>query len=234
MRVTRRTFLGTAASSVAAITTLGSSPASASAELVYRHADWNFAEFDALLKFKGRGRQVYDCHPLNDGSFFSAIKNSLNGLQFGFDIPADQIKIVTASHGPCNLLNFDDSMWAKYRIGELLKLDDPATGKPATRNIFYPKKNPSGSTNPNDRASIYQDSSIEALQGRGLQLLSCHNSTEGQAMSLIKLNGLKDPVESVVADLQSHMLPGVIAVPAMVAAIAMLQTEGHYSYIAAP
>lgn len=234
MRVTRRSFLGTAATSVAAVTTLGGSHASASAELVYRHADWKFAGFDALLKFKGRGRQVYDCHPLGDGSFFSAIKNSFNGLQFGFEIPADQIKVVAAMHGPSNLLNFDDSMWAKYKIGELLKLDDPATGKPATRNIFYPKKNPNGSTNPSDHASIYQDSSIEALQGRGLQLLSCHNSTEGQAMSLIKQNGLKAPVEDIVADLQSHTVPGVIAVPAMVAAIAILQTEGHYSYIAAP
>jgi hypothetical protein len=37
-----------------------------------------------------------------------------------------------------------------------------------------------------------------------------------------------------VADLQSHTLPGVISVPAMVAAIAMLQNEGRYAYIMAP
>jgi hypothetical protein len=232
-KITRRSFLGTAAGTAAAVTTLGPH-ASASAELVYSHADWKFAAFDALLKFKGRGKQLYDCHPIGDASFFSAIKNSFNGLHFGYDIPAAEIKIVAAMHGPANLLNFDDSMWAKYKIGDYLKLNDPETGKPATRNIFYPKKNPNSSTNPSDRASIYQDPSMEALQARGLQLLSCHNSTEGQAMALIAKNGLKDPVEDIVLDLQSHTLPGVIAVPAMVAAISMLQTEGRYSYIVAP
>jgi intracellular sulfur oxidation DsrE/DsrF family protein len=162
------------------------------------------------------------------------MKNSFNGLQFGYDIPAGEIRIVGAMHGPANLLNFDDSMWAKYKIGDYLKLNDPKTGAPATRNIFFPKRTPAGSSDPNDRAGIYHDVSIEALMARGFQMLSCHNSTEGQAMALISKNALKDPVEDVVQDLQSHSLPGVIAVPAMVAAIAMLQTEGHYAYIVAP
>jgi hypothetical protein len=53
-------------------------------------------------------------------------------------------------------------------------------------------------------------------------------------MALIKMNALKATAEEVVADLQSHALPGVIFVPAMVAAIALLQTDGHFAYIAAP
>jgi hypothetical protein len=240
MNVTRRSF--TRSSLFGAMASVGTGTASLAAMaeppahpgLVYKHTERHFAEFDKLLKFKGRGRQVFDCHPINDGSFLSPMKNCLNGLQFGFDIPAADIKIVGAMHGPANLLNFDDSMWAKYKLGEYLKLNDPETSKPAIRNIYFPKKNPKGSTDPNDRAGIYQDYSLEALQSRGLQLLGCHNSTEGQATVLIQKNALKDPVEDVVADLQSHALPGVIFVPAMVAAIALLQTDGHYAYIAAP
>ena len=229
MRVTRRSFLGTAATSVAAVTTLGGSHASASAELVYRHADWKFADFDALLKFKGRGRQVYDCHPLGDGSFFSAIKNSFNGLQFGFEIPADQIKVVAAMHGPSNLLNFDDSMWEKYKLGEYTSIDDPKTGKPATRNIFYPKKD-GKITDQQDPKSIYQDYTIQALAERGLTLLSCHNATEHQVQGMVKKFALTTPVEDIVKDLQAHMLPGCISVPAMVSAIAILQMDGDYAY----
>ena len=105
---------------------------------------------------------------------------------------------------------------------------------PATRNIFYPKKNPKGGTNPSDRSSTYQDYGIEALQARGLQLLGCHNATEGQASIFIKRNSLTASVEEVVQDLQTHSLPGVIFVPAMVAAISILQSEGKYSYIVAP
>jgi hypothetical protein len=230
MNVTRRSFVGT----VAALTAIASAPVSAEGELVYRHTDWKFADFDALLKFKGRGKQMYDVHGINDGGPFSVIKNSINGLTFGFGVPVDQIKIVAAMHGPSNAINFDDSMWAKYKFGEWLKIKDPVTDKPAVRNIFYPKRNPNGTTNPSDHASIYQDYGIEALQARGLQLLSCHNATENQAGSLIKVNSLKESVEEIVADLQSHTLPGVMIVPAMVAAISMLQSEGDYSYIVAP
>jgi hypothetical protein len=208
--------------------------AGAEAELVYRHADWKYAEFDKLLKFKGRGKQVYDVHPIGDGEFLGVIKNSINGLHYGYDIPMEEIKIVAALHGPANVLNFDDSMWAKYEFGKVFKIDDPATKKPAVRNVYYPKKNPNGSADPSDRSGIYQDSGIEALLPRGLQLLCCHNATEAQAGRLVQANGLKATIEDVVADLQSHMLPGVMLVPAMVAAIHMLQSEGHYSYIVAP
>lgn len=232
MSVSRRSFLEAVGSSAVALGALAAGPTQA--ELVYRHGDWKFAEFDALLKFKGQGKQVYDVRPVNDGDYLGVIKNSINGFHFGYDIPADKIRIVAAAHGPANMVNFDDSMWAKYKVGEWLKINDPETGKPATRNIFYPRRNPKGSTDPNDRSGIYHDYGIEALIPRGLQLLSCHNATEAQADALIKRNSLTATVEEVVADLQSHTLPGVLIVPAMVAAISLLQTEGHYSYLLAP
>jgi intracellular sulfur oxidation DsrE/DsrF family protein len=238
MKVSRRSFLGTVGSGVAAMTVGAASTetavASAATPLVYEHADWKFAEFDKLLKFKGRGKQMYDLHGMDDGSFFNAMKNSINGLVYGYGVPADEIKLVTCTHGSSNLMNFDDSMWEKYKIGELAKVTDRETGKPALRNVYYPKKNPKGSTDLNDRKSIYQDDSIEALLGRGLQLICCHNATTAQANALIKQNALTVSVEEVVADLQTHTLPGVIVVPAMVAAISMLQSEGHYTYIMAP
>jgi len=238
MKVTRRSFLGTVGSGVAAITVGAASAetgvAAAETPLVYEHADWKFAEFDKVLKFKGRGKQLYDLHGMENGAFFNAIKNSINGLQFGYGVPVDEIKIVTCTHGSSNVMNFDDSMWAKYNIGEFAKVNDKETGKPALRNVYFPKKNPKGSTDLNDRKSVYQDDSLEALLGRGLQMLACHNATTGQATQFIKQNNLTATVEEVVADLQSHALPGVIFVPAMVAAISMLQSEGHYSYLMGP
>jgi len=49
-------------------------------------------------------------------------------------------------------------------------------------------------------------------------------------MGIVKKFGLKASVEEVVHDLQTHMLPGVISVPAMVSAIAMLQVDGKFAY----
>jgi hypothetical protein len=70
---------------------------------------------------------LYDITYIDDGRFLDNIKNSLNGLHFGFGIPDKQLKIVAAVHGAANLLNFDDYVWNKYRIGAWLNVTDPLT-----------------------------------------------------------------------------------------------------------
>jgi intracellular sulfur oxidation DsrE/DsrF family protein len=227
MMFNRRSFVG---AGLASLSALGAVLPSVKAQLVYSRSDWKSADFDKLLKHPARAKQVYDVRLIGDGKFLNNIKNSLNGFHFGFGIPAEQIKIVTAMHGPSNMLNFDDSMWAKYRLGEWLQVTDPATGKPAMRNPYLAKA-ANASTDLNDRKSSYQDSSIQALQERGVQFLSCHTATEEQAPALVKQFSLKVSADEVVQDLQAHTLPGVIIVPAMVATVSLLQSEGHYTYI---
>ena len=230
MALTRRSFLSTVSSGVAALGALGMGIAPVRAQLVYQRADWKFSEFEKLLKAKARARQVWDVKPIGEGMFLNGIKNSLNGFHFGFDVPAAEIKIVAAMHGPANTLNFDDAMWEKYRIGEWLHVTDQKTGKPATRNVYYPQK-AGASNDPEERGSTFQDTSIEALRGRGVQFLSCHTATEEQAKQLVEQYSLKASAEEVVKDLQTHTVPGVLIVPAMVASIALLQSDGHYTYI---
>jgi hypothetical protein len=48
---------------------------------------------------------VYDVISISEGAFLNNMKNSLNGLRFGFGIPKEQIKVVGALHGPANMLN---------------------------------------------------------------------------------------------------------------------------------
>ena len=229
MGMTRRSFVGSVGAGVAALGTLGTSSQPADAQFVYMPNDWHMAEFDKLLKSKARVKQLFDCEKLDNGDFLSPIKNSINGLQFGFNIPVDQIKMVGALRGSANLINFDDSMWEKYQIGEYSKTDDPKTSKPAIRNPFFTKKEGTVK-DPQDRNSIYQDYSVQAMMDRGMTFLSCHNATTNQARNIIKKFGLKLDVDEMVKDMQAHMLPGVISVPAMVSAIAMLQVEGKFAY----
>ena len=62
---------------------------------------------------------MYDVIPIREGKFLNTMKNSLNGLRFGFGIPKEQIKVVGALHGSANMLNYDDYddyVWNKYRI----------------------------------------------------------------------------------------------------------------------
>jgi intracellular sulfur oxidation DsrE/DsrF family protein len=229
MNFSRRSFVNGIGTTVAAFGALGIT-STVDAQIIERHADWKSGEFDAILKVSARAKQVYDIRPIAEGKFLNNIKNSLNGFHFGFNIPEDQIKIVVAMHGPSNMLNFDDSMWEKYRLGEWLQVNDPKTGKLAIRNIYFNKKT-GLSAEPEDRASIFQDTAIERLQERGVKFLSCHTATEEQVHALIEQYSLKAPAEDIVKDLQAHTLPGVLIVPAMVATISLLQSDGHYTYI---
>jgi hypothetical protein len=229
--LTRRSFVGNAGGlSLAAAASLSSAGKVASAQLVYSSTGWKHSEFNTLLRSSARCKQVYDIRPIGDGKFLNNIKNSLNGLEFGFGIEKGLIKIVSAMHGPSNMLNFDDYAWAKYKLGELLQVKDPETSQPAMRNIYFPEKT-GGSSDPNDPSSTLQDLSIARLQERGVSFLSCHMATEEQSRVLVKEHNLKQSVEEVVNDLQAHTLPGVLIVPAMVAAISLLQSDGHFTYI---
>jgi hypothetical protein len=230
--VTRRAFVSQVAGGVAALSLLGSSLPEANAQLVWKTSDWNTGEFQPLVKHSARIKQVFDITKIADGKFLSNIKNSLNGLHYGFGIPNEQIKIAAALHGPANMLNYDDFIWQKYEIGAWLKVTDPLTGQPAVRNPFYKSKVQAGAgSNPDDPQSSLQDTAVETLQSRGVQFLSCHTATEEQSRALVKHNNLNQQPEEIVREMLAHTVPGVLVVASMVAAVALLQAEGHYTYI---
>lgn len=230
--LTRRAFVGQATAGLAALSAVTTD---AAPQLVYQKSDWKIAEFEELVKNTSRVKQVYDEIQIGGGKFLNNIKNSLNGLHFGFGIPADQIKVIGALHGPANALNFDDYVWQKYRIGEWLKVDDPQTTQPAVRNPFYKSKAAPqmhySTQDPNDENLQFQDNSMQGLQARGVKFLCCHTATEEQARVLIKQFGLTQKPEEIVTDMLAHLVPGILVVASMVAAIALLQSEGHYTYI---
>jgi hypothetical protein len=93
----------------------------------------------------------------------------LNGFQFSYDVPADQIQVIVQAYATSNAATYDDYIWSKYRWGEFLGIKDPLTGQPATRNIYYPSQNPAPATPPADRNDpFYMDFSMEGLQRRGV------------------------------------------------------------------
>ncbi len=198
---------------------------------MWKASEWKLAEFQKLVNEPARIKQVFDVVQIGDGKALNSVKNSLNGLQFGFGIAEHQIKIVAALHGPANMLNYDDYVWDKYRIGEWLSVIDPATGKPAVKNLFYRSKGKTTSKDPDDPDSLYQDTSMQALQARGVQFLSCHTALEEQVRVLIRRDKLTQSPEQIVREMLAHTQPGALVIAAMGAAIALLQVEGHYSYI---
>jgi hypothetical protein len=235
--LTRRSFASKAFAGMAAFGMASELNQRAQAQIVWSTSQWKLASFEELLHEKARVKQLFDITQVEDGASLAKVKNSLNGLHYGFGVPVDQIKIICGLHGPANLLSYDDYVWEKYKIGAWLKINDPRTGQPAVKNSYYFSKFTGDAAritppmDPSDEASPLQDASMEGLKRRGVRFLSCHTALEEQVRQLIKHYSLADAPETIVRDMLAHAVPGVLVVASMVSAIALLQCEGGYSYV---
>src|ERR1700758_3019185 len=232
--LTRRSFTSKALAAIAAFGVFSTPKQPAEAQLVWRTSEWNLPSFEQLLHEKARVKQLFDITQVEDGASLAKVKNSVNGLHYGFGVPVDQIKVICGLHGQANLLNYDDYVWEKYRIGAWLKINDPRTREPAVRNPYYFSKftdnaaHITAATDPNAETSPLQDTSMQGLQRRGVRFLSCHTALEEQVRQLIKHYSLSEEPESIVRDMLAHTVPNVLVVASMVSAIGLLQSEGRF------
>jgi hypothetical protein len=219
-----------AASSTAAQTRAASVPGGT--HFVERKSDF---DADAFAKIVGRDaqiRQLYEAVNFKP-ALLNNVKNSFNGLQFGYGYAPDAIAISLAPHGPSSSYTFSDYVWQKYRIGEFFEIKD-AAGAPVTSNVYLKKRaSVDRNAEPDDDKGMYQDASIEMLQERGLIVLTCHTAVEEQSRAIVKKGlapaGMTPP--QVADDILTHLIPNAVVVPSMVATIAVLQATYHYTYI---
>jgi hypothetical protein len=231
----RSTFLMSSAS-LAALTQTGADAATGvpgGTHLVERNADFDEAEFTRVVNRPADVRQLFEAVSFKPG-VFNNIKNSFNGLQFGYGYAPDRIAIAFCPHGPSSAYHYSDEIWSKYKIGEFYKLAD-ANGNPVTSNVYVkPAKALDPSNDPDNPTGMYQDTSIETLQKRGLISMTCHTAVEEQARALVKAGNAPAGMTAsdVANDILTHLIPNVHVVPSMVATVAVLQQRYHYSYVA--
>jgi hypothetical protein len=235
--LTRRSFASKAFAGITALGMVSRLNQPAEAQMVWSTSEWKLASFEGLLHEKARVKQLFDITQVEDGAALAKVKNSLNGLHYGFGVPVDQIKVICGMHGPANLLNYDDYVWQKYSIGAWLNINDPRTREPAVKNPYYFSKltdeaaHTAAATDPSAETSPLQDASMQGLQRRGARFLSCHTALEEQVRQLIRHYTLSEAPETIVRDMLAHTVPDVLVVASMVSAIALLQGEGGYSYV---
>lgn len=189
---------------------------------------------DAWIKeVPGTKRCFFDCPQHMNGFGLLHILNYLGAYQPG------QAGVVSSFYGvgPSSSigLGFNDAVWAKYGIGELLGLKD-AAGKPYTRNVFLNPTKADGHLL-GQRAGIpptigllgdaLMGSSIPNLQKMGTKFLLCNNALGLWTLEL-EARG-KGTAAALDKDLRANLVPGVTIVPAMVRAIEQAQTAG-FSY----
>lgn len=226
----RSTFLAASIPLAACATAACAGKTTESIGLVETKAQFDFAGFAKAVDKAADVRQVWDANELHP-QILGGVKNSLNGLQFGFGIDPTRISMVLVAHGPSNVLLYDASAWATYQLGDLFKVQDPR-GNTVPTNIFAPSRSTSESSDPNDLHGFYQDASITTLQRRGVIFCVCNTALVEGAQTIVRAGGSNESVDAVADALRAHLLPGVILVPSGSATVALLQSRYHYAYAA--
>jgi hypothetical protein len=125
---------------------------------------------------------------------------------------ADVTAVVCFRHRAMPLA-LDDAVWAKYRVGELLRVNDPKTNAPARRNPFR------------DSVPLRPGLTYEQMMAqRGVIVTACN-------MALTVLSGMAGqqvgiPAEQAKRDWTAGVLPGVTIAPSGVYAVNRAQEKG--------
>ncbi len=176
-------------------------------------ASANDAWLDGL---RGKQRQLFDSPDPAGGIPLVHILNYYQTYNTAYGVPDREINGIGTFYGGTTFYGLNDAMWAKYRLGEFLKAEDPATGKPAVANPWRTAPVIVGMTLP--------DASIESLQQRGARFIVCNNALSIFSGLLAKSRGLD--AGEVYRDMKASILHGVTLVPAMVIAIEKAQARG--------
>ncbi len=172
--VSRRTLF-TSAWALAGVAALGRFPPEAQAhDLRPGDPAYAFEKYEAIVNRSVRIRQLYAWSNIRNPIIYPNIANGLNGFQFSYGIPPDQIQVVVQAYFSANGAMYEDHVWEKYRLGEAFAITDPTTDKPAIRNIWYKSKTLVQEVSPPPKErnhAYYSDASIEGLQRRGVLFL---------------------------------------------------------------
>jgi hypothetical protein len=199
----RRDFLGMAAT--AAVAGLGAMvPVTAAQAATSRSTD--FTRW--LDSIPGIHKQLYDMPELNGGMglvwSFAFFKT---GAQ-AYGLPESDLGAVIVLRHNALPLAFNDSVWAKYKLGEVFKINDPDTKVPAVRNPFY--------LNPRALAVPIPDAVLQKLIARGVKVAACNLAITVYSGVVAQKMGLKH--EDVIKDWTEAVFPGIQIVPSGVVA----------------
>ena len=127
----RRDFLGT-------LMALGATPMVAGALGTDSGPATLKSEFDVSWagKLSGKRRAVFDCVEISMGlGLLRALVWQKDNADVYGTKPSDLSPVVVLRHNAI-WQAMDDEFWAHHKIGELTKINDPATKQPITRNPF--------------------------------------------------------------------------------------------------
>ena len=208
--IERRGFLARAAAGLAA---LGAFPGLASAtnrtgSAPAAQGGWDMSWLDGLT---GKHKQVFDVTSADE---LRVIRNWLDAHEAVYGLTPAQLNAVIGITRGAFPVNASDALYQKFPIGEVWKITDPDTGKPAARNLYL-----DGGKTPKDQAAT-----VRGLQSRRVIFWQCNNALHG--ISGILAASVKRPEAEIYEELKAGLNPGVIVVPAHTMLVGLCQERG--------
>jgi intracellular sulfur oxidation DsrE/DsrF family protein len=216
--VQRRHFIGGVATTVAAAglgAMMAPAPKADAAEVT------KATEFNRWLDgIKGKYKQVYDMSTPNGGMglVWSWVFQLTGAPAYG--VTEKDIGVVVVLRHYAIPIALQDSQWEKYPLGEFFSINDPATGRPATRNIYHNLK----------PGEFFPEAALEKQIARGVKVAACSMAMLVYSGFIAKKTG--GNAEEIRKDWMANVVPGVDIVPSGVLALNGAQGRGC-AYVAA-
>lgn len=206
-RSTRRSFIGSVASSTLA---LAAAPLDRLDESSSASADdpW-------LTAITGKHKQVFDVSNISGGVGLMFAETYMNTMTEHYRLRPGEVGAFVVARYFGTGLALDDVIWSKYGLGQMWKVIDPTTKEPSTRNLFYRSK-------PGDMPNI--DASVDRLITKGVVIGVCGHAIDVLANATAGRAGVTP--EAAMAEWRAHVIPGVHVVPSGVLAVAKAQEAG--------
>jgi hypothetical protein len=207
----RRAFLGKLAATAAAGAAGISLTSALDAELL---AATPSAIPDAehwLDPLKGKHKQLVDAYAPNEG-FPLAFAFTFMAAQSPADTPVGSVIVLRHFAMPFAL---NSSLWEKYKIGEGIKLMDPQTKQPATRNMFY--KAPAGSL-------PLEDMAVDKLMAKGVIIGACNMALQFLSSEFAGNAGVSKEVAA--KEWSDGIIPGITLLPSGTWGVNRAQEKG--------
>jgi intracellular sulfur oxidation DsrE/DsrF family protein len=184
----------------------------------------NAADPDEWFKgVKGKHRIVFDCTEPKEIFPFAWPKiymmtNAATGAP-------DSTAVVVLRHSAIPF-SMQDSMWAKYKFGEIFKVNDPQTKAPAIRNPFWKPKADDFSA---PGIGVVQ-LGIPELQASGIMFCACDMALT--VYSAVVAGMTKQENAAVKKEFLDNLITGIPAMPSGVWAVGRAQEHGcGYCYV---
>lgn len=173
-----------------------------------RAADFDLTAFQAIARAPFPHRQAFASPLVAGGAVLGFMVNSLNAYEHGFEQTPGTLHAAAVFYSTGVALALDDEAWNAYRIADAVRAaGDRVDAVTGGGNPFV--RGPQGWT-------------FGELRARRASFFACNNA----------LTSLARRLGAAPDDLRAHVLPGMMIVPAGVAAINALQEERFTLFVA--